>query len=76
MHGRMWGERKGKERNWPDLKCLSGAPKGSAVMESLMAFGCILYLGSRGACLKAKTDMKKKHLQEKSLFIVRSFFPT
>lgn len=48
---------KGKGKNWPDLKCVSGAPKGPTVMESLMTCGCILYLGSRRAWLKAKTDM-------------------
>lgn len=67
---------KGKEKNCPEFKSISGAPKGSIVMGRLTAFGCILYLGSRGPCLQAKTDTEKECLQNKSVFFAYSSFPT
>lgn len=67
---------KGKEKNCPEFKSVSGAPKGSTAMGRLTAFGCILYLGSRGACLKTKTDTGKKRLQKKLVFFVHSCCPT
>lgn len=75
VHGRLRGGREGK-KNCPEFKSISGSLRGSSAMGKPTAFGCILYLGSRGPCRKAKTDTEKKRLQKKSGFSVHSCFPT